>query len=393
MVVFAYPKFTRLKLFQLKTLIKSKEMNSLELKKSLLNTPGDSIQEQIDFIGMSQAELAERLGRSVPKLNELINGKAPITKETAAKLEYVLGINASFWLNLEKHYQEELLEIEQLEFLETCNSWVKGFPLMALKKMKLLPETKIKSEIAEALLKFFRVASPNEWSTIYEGHSLAFKIELKHTTDPKAISAWLRIGELQADKIKLEEFDKKKLTDALPIIQDIAFSEPVNWKDKLQQICASFGVAVVYSPCLSKAPIYGAARWIKNKSVPLIQLTDRKKDYNAFWFSFYHELAHIRYHNKSDIFIDGIDNIQPDGEKEKEADAFATKMVFNENLKNKAGEHNLNTVEKLKSFSKENKIHLSILISQLQRLDKINYNDFAAISLKSKVEFDELIFQ
>ena len=59
-------------------------------------------------------ELAERLGRSVPKVNELIKGKAPITKETATKLEYVLGIQASFWLNLERKYQDELLEIEQL---------------------------------------------------------------------------------------------------------------------------------------------------------------------------------------------------------------------------------------------------------------------------------------
>jgi addiction module HigA family antidote len=367
-------------------------MNALELKKSLLSTPGDRIQEHIDFIGMSQAELAERLGRSIPKLNELIKGKAPITKETAAKLEYVLGIDASFWLNLEKHYQEELLEIEQLEFLETCKSWVTGFPLAALKKMKVLPDTNNKPELAEALLKFFRVASPNEWSRIYEGHSLAFKIELKHTTDPKAISAWLRIGELQADKIELKEFDKKKLTDAIPLIQEIAFNEQLNWKYELQQLCASFGVAVVYSPCLSKAPIFGAARWIKNKSVPLIQLTDRKKDYNAFWFSFYHELAHIRYHNKSDIFIDGIDNIQPDGDKENEADTFAERMIFNESLKNKAIEQNLNTVEKLKSFSKENKIHLSILISQLQRQERINYDDFTANKLKSKVEFEELIF-
>jgi HTH-type transcriptional regulator / antitoxin HigA len=367
-------------------------MNTLELKKSLLSTPGDSIQENIDFIGMSQAELAERLGRSIPKLNELIKGKAPITKETAAKLEYVLGIDASFWLNLEKHYQEELLEIEQLEFLETCKSWVVGFPISSLKKMNLIPNTNIKSEIAEALLKFFRVASPNEWSTIYEGHSLAFKIELKHTTDPKAISAWLRIGELQANQIELKEFDKKKLTDALPYIQQIAFNEHINWKEDLQKVCASFGVALVYSPCLSKAPIYGAARWIKNKSVPLIQLTDRKKDYNAFWFSFYHELAHIRYHNKSAIFIDGIENIQPDGDKEKEADDFASKMIFNESLKQKAFEQNLNTVEKLSSFSVENNIHLSILISQLQRLDKIAYDDYTANNLKSKVEFDELVF-
>jgi len=64
---------------------------------------------------MSQAELAERLGKSVPKLNELIKGKAPVTKETATKLEYVLSVPASFWINLERKYQDELLEIEQME--------------------------------------------------------------------------------------------------------------------------------------------------------------------------------------------------------------------------------------------------------------------------------------
>lgn len=57
-------------------------MTDLEAKKLLLSCPGDTIQETIDKIGMSQAELAERLGRSIPKLNELIKGKAPITKET-----------------------------------------------------------------------------------------------------------------------------------------------------------------------------------------------------------------------------------------------------------------------------------------------------------------------
>lgn len=367
-------------------------MNALELKRSLLSTPGDRIQEHIDFIGMSQAELAERLGRSIPKLNELIKGKAPITKETASKLEYVTGIDASFWLNLEKHYQEELLAIEQFEFLENCKSWVSGFPVASLKKINLLPNTNKKAELAEGLLKFFRVASPNEWSRIYEGQSLAFKIELKHTIDPKAISAWLRIGELQANLIELQKFDKKKMTDALPVIQEIAFNEAKNWKEELQKVCASFGVALVYSPCLSKAPIYGAARWIKNKSVPLIQLTDRKKDYNAFWFSFYHELAHIRYHKKSDIFIDGIYNIQPDRDKEKEADDFASKMIFNDMLKQKAIAQNLNSVEELKSFSIDYKVHISILISQLQRLDQICYNDFNAVNLKSKVEFDELVF-
>jgi len=70
-------------------------MNALALKKSLLSTPGDRIQEHIDFIGMSQAELAERLGRSIPKLNELIKGKAPITKETGNK---TIGISRNLYL-------------------------------------------------------------------------------------------------------------------------------------------------------------------------------------------------------------------------------------------------------------------------------------------------------
>ena len=368
-------------------------MKTLELKKSLLSAPGASIQENIDFIGMSQAELAERLGRSIPKLNELIKGKAPITKDTAIKLEYVLGIPASFWLNLERQYQEELMQIEQLEFLETCKDWITGFPITALKSMNLLPETSVKAETAEHLLKFFRVASPKEWAIIYKEESLAFKIELKHTTDPKAISAWLRIGELQAEQLNLAAFDKKLLTDSLPILQNIAYNQPENWLTEIQKVCASFGVAVVYSPCLSKAPIYGAARWIKNKTVPLIQLTDRKKDYNAFWFSFYHELAHIRYHNKSDIFLDGLEEISPDLEKEKEADEFASRMLIKDAVRAKIENSELSTRNAILQFSKENKIHTSVLISQLQRLQRVSYNDVVAQKLKTKVEFEKLTFK
>lgn len=366
-------------------------MNSLELKKSLLSPPGETIQEHIDSVGMSQAELAERLGRSIPKLNELIKGKAPITKETASRLEYVLGIPAGFWLNLEKIYQEELLEIEQIETLESYKSWVKGFPVAVLKKLGLVPDTKDERLIAEALLKFFRVASPTEWSLIYEGSSLAFKIALKHTTDPKAISAWLRLGEIQAEQIVLAPFDKKTLSGALTVINDIILTQPSNWMNKLQEVCASFGVALVYSPCISKAPIYGAARWIKNKTVPLIQITDRHKDYNSFWFSFFHELAHIRYHNKSDIFIDGLDEIKQDTDKEAEADDFASRQLIPDAIRSKMSKVEDWPVPELKNFAAKNRIHISILISQLQRNEALTYNNFTVNRLKSKVVFDEVV--
>ncbi len=364
---------------------------TLSLKKELLTCPGDTIQEHIDAIGMSQAELALRMGRSIPKLNELIKGKAPLTAETAKKLEYVLGVDAKFWLNLENIYQQELLEIEQLSFLEQCYDWIKGFPLKQLKKMRVLPYTNDTSKLVDALLKFFRIASPEEWSSIYEKESLAFKIDLRHTTNAKAISTWLRLGEMLAENVQLDVFDKRKITSSLPRIQEICFQHEHNWLEQLQDTCASFGVALVYTPCIPKAPIYGATRWIKNRSIPLIQLSDRQKDYNAFWFSFFHELGHIRYHNKSDIFLTGIDEIVQDKDKEYQADEFATNMLLNETEREIVFKHTTFSKKIIIELSKQLKKHPSILVSQIQRENKNLYKNYSLNSLKIKVEFEELV--
>lgn len=364
-------------------------MNDLELKKSLLSCPGDSIQEHIDEIGMSQAELAERLGRSVPKLNELIKGKAPITRETATKLEYVLGVPASFWLNLERNYQDELLEIEQMEHLVLCQDWVSSFPVAKMKAFGILPDTRNKTELAESLLKFFRVASPRQWSNIYNGSSLAFKIELRHTAEPQAISVWLRLGEMQAEKMNVSLFDKKGLRNSLEQIQAISYNHSETWLDELQSLCASFGVALVYTPCIAKAPIYGATRWMKNNTIPLIQITDRQKDYNAFWFTFYHELAHILYHGKKEIFIDGLDSIKPDEEAESKADEFAVRMLLSEKERNELARYPIPNRELILQLSKKWGKHPGIIVAQVQRQNNQFYNNVSLNSLKAKVEFAE----
>lgn len=365
-------------------------MNNIELKKSLLTCPGDTIQEHIDHIGMSQAELAERLGRSVTKLNELIKGKAAITKETATKLEYVLGVPASFWLNLERQYQDELLEIEKMEHLEQCKAWTEKFPLSIMKKIGIVPNTRNKAEIADSLLKFFRVASPRQWADIYVGSSLAFKIELKYTAEPEAISVWLRLGELQARNINTAPFDKKALRGSLSQIQTIAYNHSSNWLDELQEVFSSCGVALVYTPCIAKAPIYGASRWIKNNTIPLIQVTDRHKDYNAFWFTLYHELAHILYHGKKEVFIDGLESIQPDKTKEDEADAFAARMLLSEKERNELFSHTSFDKKLVLQLAQKFKKHPGIIVAQVQREYNQLYKNVQLNSLKEKVFFDNV---
>ncbi len=59
------------------------------------------LEEFLKPLGMSQTELAEKLGVSYPRINELIHGKRGITPDTALRLEQLFGMEAQFWLNLQ----------------------------------------------------------------------------------------------------------------------------------------------------------------------------------------------------------------------------------------------------------------------------------------------------
>ena len=85
-------------------------MNKKQLKRNLLVPPGDSILEHINFIGMSREELSNKLNLPINKVNDLIKGIEPITREIAIKLDCVLGIPYHIWLKLEEDYKKELLE-------------------------------------------------------------------------------------------------------------------------------------------------------------------------------------------------------------------------------------------------------------------------------------------
>ena len=77
-----------------------------------VSPPGETLAETIRAIGMSQADLAERTGRSKKTINEIIKGKTPITPKMPLELEAVLGVPASFWNNRERHYRENMGRIE-----------------------------------------------------------------------------------------------------------------------------------------------------------------------------------------------------------------------------------------------------------------------------------------
>ena len=64
--------------------------------------PGEILLE--DFLkpkGMSQIDLASKMGVSVQRVNTLINGKRDVSAETAVLLARTLKTTPEFWMNLQ----------------------------------------------------------------------------------------------------------------------------------------------------------------------------------------------------------------------------------------------------------------------------------------------------
>jgi len=72
--------------------------------------PGEYLAEVLVELGLSQVELARRMGRPAQAISEIVRGKKSITAETALQLEDQLGVPAYLWLNLEVQYQLALAQ-------------------------------------------------------------------------------------------------------------------------------------------------------------------------------------------------------------------------------------------------------------------------------------------
>ena len=67
--------------------------------------PGETLAEELEARGMTQTELARRMGRPSQVISEIVRGVKKITPETALQLEEVLAIPAHVWTRLEADYQ------------------------------------------------------------------------------------------------------------------------------------------------------------------------------------------------------------------------------------------------------------------------------------------------
>jgi addiction module HigA family antidote len=290
-----------------------------------VSAPGETLEEVLQMRSMSQADLAERTGRPKKTINEIIKGRTAITAETALQFELVLGIPAAFWTSREQHYRGALARSKEMTSLEGEAAWLKQIPYRAMVNLGWLKEETQKSRKVQQLLMFFGVASPERWEQLRSRQEAAFRCSPTLKSDPGAIAAWLRKGELDAQKIQSANYEPARFKEALLYVRGLTRNLPLNFASLVVKECSAAGVRVVFVPELPGTRAWGATRWL-NATTALVQLSLRYKTDDHLWFTFFHEAGHILLHGRRDYFVEADD--QHENTKESEADSFALEWLI-----------------------------------------------------------------
>ena len=89
----------------------------------LIIHPGEHLADELQALGMSANELANKLGVPTNRITEIIRGKRGISGDTALRLGHFFGTSPEFWLNLQKLYELRLAE-------QKAGETIKSLPIL-----------------------------------------------------------------------------------------------------------------------------------------------------------------------------------------------------------------------------------------------------------------------
>ncbi len=269
--------------------------------------PGDNVAEYLEFNAWTQSDLARRTGLTAKTISEVCNGKAGITPVTALALEKAFQRPASFWLGLQRQFDEAQARAQVSAKAASWSEWARQFPLREMRKLNFsLPKG---TSETDALLNFFGVASPDSWSSVWGAASVNYRQTREFNVHEEAVFAWVRETELVARELDVAAYSEARLRASLGSLRHLTRLRADEIMEPVQNICASCGLAVVWVPELKNTRISGCARWLTDRKA-LIGLTLRYKTDDQLWFTLFHEIGHILLHKGKRSFV--IDNAVED---------------------------------------------------------------------------------
>lgn len=354
-------------------------MNKIEFEKISAFHPGYYISDLIHDLEMTQEEFAKRLNITPKNLSDLINGKASISESIAKNLSLMLGTSVAVWLDLQKKYDQKVIEIKKLQAQRDEEVDLALIDYSYFVKLGVVDALKNKAEQISALFKYFAISS----FSVFKKPDFLVQFRQTHCIDDKVIlnsNAWVQTVINIGKQIETQPYSEKRLKDYLPQIREMTLQAPSAFLPQLSQILAECGVAFVLIPSLKNSGVYGATKWI-NKDRVILGITDRGKKADIFWFSLLHELGHVFQKKITKTLV----NFEANGfveDDEKEADQFAKDLLIPQKDYASFVAESFFSEQKIRDFASSIKIHPGIVVGRLQKEELLPYTHLNMLKQK-----------
>lgn len=206
---------------------------------------------------------------------------------------------------------------------------------------------------------------------------IAYRRQKEAAESEYALLAWAQKAKIAARERAADKINVGKLEECIPKLRELTTMDPADFQLLLVSKLAECGIAIVFLPHLEYTFLNGATFCDGSRIV--LALTLRGADADKFWFSLFHELAHVIYGHIG----------QAAGTTEDEecaADAFArdTLIPSKAYAQPAAGVKTCSSVE---SFANEVRMAPGIVVGRLQKDGNLSYGQLNV--LKARYQFAE----
>lgn len=296
-----------------------------------VSAPGETIADVLRDRQEPPAAFAQRIGYRPEQLNELLHGRAQLSADAAQLLATHLGASRDFWLRRESQYRADLIRLHK----ETAvgPEWLRELPVKDMIRFHWVSRKPNTAAQVAACLEFFGVSDEVTWRSVYgiPAEMAAFRTSRTFDSRPGAVAAWLRKGELVGRDIDCKAWNRELFLSALATIRSLTRQkDPERFLPTLTKACAECGVALVVLRAPTGCRASGATRFLSpNRALLLLSFRYLSDDH--FWFTFFHEAAHLILHGEEALFIESDEML--DSAQEEEANRFAEDVLIPRELR------------------------------------------------------------
>ncbi|QUW26887.1 HigA family addiction module antidote protein [Bacillus cereus] len=338
---------------------------------------GSIIKEYLDELGISQKECAKQIGVSEKHFSNLLNGKSRLTEEVAIQLENIIqGIPASYWLNYENKYQEQLKR-EEINSLSYSIDQLKAFS----NRFKFnnifhgLDWDLVKQ--ANEMLKILRISRFEQFDEVYSSFNVDF---MEDGGETEAIAIWLNLAreeiEIQNKDLSDKIYSQDKLIEDLNKFKLLSLNN--DYTKSLQsarKLLNRHGIYLVFYDALENSKVRGALTTYENN--PAIYLTGRFKTHDHVWFALMHEIGHLIKHyipNEPIVTFENELELKSNNDiKEEEANEFARDFFINRSEYKEFVQIGNFNEKSIHAFAKSQGVLPGIVVARLQHDGYISF--------------------